>query len=233
MSGIEYHYTDSSALELILNSGDERHYPWHLHAGHGTVGLVLAGVVTLGTKNADHSLRQGETFLVRPCEVHRLSIAAGSSLATLCLSPTEVPADISHHLAARLSSCDAARLEELGNAVTDTRQTDKTPLTPIIQRLVTEPEESFSLAQMASLAGYSPWYFLRCFQKETGLTPHAFQLVCRLRQARLLLRKKIAAAEAAVSAGFADQSHLHKVFKRHHGLTPRQFLQASFRLARQ
>ena len=37
-----------------------------------------------------------------------------------------------------------------------------------------------------------------------------------------------ATAEAAVSAGFADQSHLHKVFKFHHGLTPRQFLRASF-----
>lgn len=233
MSGIEYHYTDSSALELILNSGDERHYPWHLHTDHWTVGLILAGAVILGTKNADHSLSQGETFVIRPCEVHRLSIAAGSSLVTLCLSPADVSADLPHHLAARLPPCDAARLEELGNTVTNTRQTDETPLSPVIQRLVTEPEESFTLTQMASLAGHSPWYFLRCFQKETGLTPHAFQLVCRLRQACLLLRKKTAAAEAAVSAGFADQSHLHKVFKRHHGLTPRQFLQASFRLARQ
>jgi AraC-like DNA-binding protein len=62
------------------------------------------------------------------------------------------------------------------------------------------------------------------------MTPHAFQLLCRLRLARSMLREDTAGATAAVSAGFADQSHMHKVFKRHHGMTPGEFKNSSFKL---
>lgn len=41
-----------------------------------------------------------------------------------------------------------------------------------------------------------------------------------------MLRSGMAIAEAAASTGFADQSHLHKQFKLHHGLTPKQFVGA-------
>ncbi|WP_083823316.1 MULTISPECIES: helix-turn-helix domain-containing protein [unclassified Desulfovibrio] len=47
---------------------------------------------------------------------------------------------------------------------------------------------------------------------------------------RALLRADTAAAEAAVSAGFTDQSHLHKLFRRQHGMTSEQFRRASLRL---
>ena len=91
--------------------------------------------------------------------------------------------------------------------------------------LLDDPATPWPLKRLAALAGYSPWHFLRRFRRETGLTPHAFHLLCRLRLARALLR-----AEAAVSAGFTDQSHLHKLFRRQHGMTPGQFRRASLRL---
>ena len=79
---------------------------------------------------------------------------------------------------------------------------------------------------MAGLAGYGSRQFLRRFRSEVGMTPHAFQVDCRLRKARRMLRSGIPAAEAAASAGFADQSHMHKILKDRHGLTPRQFVRA-------
>ena len=96
--------------------------------------------------------------------------------------------------------------------------------------MLAAPDEPLRIDQMAAHAGYSPWHFLRAFQKTTGMTPHAFQLLCRLRLSRSLLRADTAASIAAVSAGFADQSHMHKVFKRHHGMTPGEFKKASVRL---
>jgi len=105
------------------------------------------------------------------------------------------------------------------------------PFQQVTRLLLAKPRKTLSIEQMAALTGYSQWHFLRRFRQQTGMTPHAFQLACRLRSARSFLRKNVPIAEAAVSAGFSDQSHMHKVFKNHNGLTPRQFQQVSFRLA--
>ena len=108
--------------------------------------------------------------------------------------------------------------------------TAEPPIQTVCRLLLDDPATPWPLKRLAALAGYSPWHFLRRFRRETGLTPHAFHLLCRLRLARALLRADTAAAEAAVSAGFTDQSHLHKLFRRQHGMTPGQFRRASLRL---
>ena len=54
----------------------------------------------------------------------------------------------------------------------------------------------------------------------TGLTPHAYVMQRRLDMARSLIRQGATLADAAVEAGFADQSHMHRVFVARHGFTP-------------
>lgn len=248
MSDIEYHYTESSGMELVLANNAERRYPWHIHARHWTAGMVFSGAAVLETKEGVRPLNKGEYFIVRPCEAHRLNIKLGSVFATICIDASKAPFLLPESLEAKLqifqmahpqtkaaSPHTTAQLKILGQlllsqAARPHNQTcsGEASVQKVLHLLTENSETPVSIPEMAAIAGYSPWYFLRCFRKETGMTPHAFQLACRLRRTRLLLRKKTAAAEAAISAGFADQSHMHKVFKQHHGLTPRQFLQASF-----
>jgi AraC-like DNA-binding protein len=64
---------------------------------------------------------------------------------------------------------------------------------------------------------------IRLFRERTGLPPHAFQVAHRVRRARRLLEAGAPIAAAAAEAGFADQSHLHRHFRRSLGLTPRQY----------
>ncbi|MDR2710943.1 MAG: AraC family transcriptional regulator [Burkholderiales bacterium] len=234
MNAIAYHYAESSRMELVLSHA-ARHYPWHIHAEHWTVGLVLAGSVTLGTKDAKRVLHRGEYFIVAPREAHWLEVAPQSSLAVLCIDTARLESTADDF--SRLASCatvldtrDIVQLERLLPLTHSAPSSgDSSHFRSVIRRLIAAPEEAFSVPEMADLTGYSHWHFLRRFRAETGLTPHAFQLACRLRRARLLLRKNTAAADTAAAAGFADQSHMHKIFKLHHGLTPRQFLAASFR----
>lgn len=61
---------------------------------------------------------------------------------------------------------------------------------------------------------------MRGFVRLTGLTPHAYVMQRRLDQARGLIRQGSALADAATEAGFADQSHMHRVFVARHGFTP-------------
>ncbi|WP_349742150.1 AraC family transcriptional regulator [Roseateles cavernae] len=77
-----------------------------------------------------------------------------------------------------------------------------------------------SLAELAMPLGLSRYQLLRRFEAVHGLPPHAWLLQLRAERARRLIASGSALAEAAAAAGFADQSHMTRVFARHFGLTP-------------
>ncbi|MBZ6075235.1 AraC family transcriptional regulator [Microvirga puerhi] len=76
------------------------------------------------------------------------------------------------------------------------------------------------LSDLAVMAGLSRSHFIRAFQKETGLTPHAYLLDRRFRAARRLLERGEIPSAVAATCGFFDQSHLNRVFKARMGITP-------------
>jgi AraC-like DNA-binding protein len=83
--------------------------------------------------------------------------------------------------------------------------------------------DDVSLDELAEVARVSPYYLIRSFQKEVGLSPHAYQLQLRLHRAKEELKSERPLAEIAISHGFFDQSHFHRNFKRAFGATPGQY----------
>jgi AraC-like DNA-binding protein len=82
---------------------------------------------------------------------------------------------------------------------------------------------NLTLAQLAAEAGISRHRLTRLFRTAYGLPPHRFALAQRIRLARHLLERGLAPAEVAQRAGFFDQSHLHRHFRRTLGVTPGQY----------
>lgn len=85
-----------------------------------------------------------------------------------------------------------------------------------------------SLADVAAAAHLSPYHLTRLFKKATGVSPHQYLIRVRVESARALLTAgagKRSLAEIAAAAGFADQSHLTRHFKRMLGVTPKQLRQ--------
>jgi AraC-like DNA-binding protein len=80
-----------------------------------------------------------------------------------------------------------------------------------------------SLGELAREAGMSPFALVRAFRAETGLPPHAYVNHLRVRLARQLLDSGMAPADVAARAGFADQAHLTRHFKRVVGVPPRAY----------
>jgi AraC-like DNA-binding protein len=76
---------------------------------------------------------------------------------------------------------------------------------------------------LANLVTLSPYYFARAFEKETGLPPHAYLESIRIVAAKRFLDQGLPIVETALSAGYADQSHLTRRFKRFLGVTPGQY----------
>lgn len=89
--------------------------------------------------------------------------------------------------------------------------------------IIKSSERFISLEELAQQVGLSRYAIIRLFKANVGLTPHAFQINLKINQARAQLKQGIPLAELAVNLGFSDQSHFHKAFKAHTGITPRQF----------
>jgi AraC-like DNA-binding protein len=79
------------------------------------------------------------------------------------------------------------------------------------------------VSRAAARAGMSREGFSRMFARHHGMPPHAFWLMARLNHARELLRAGEGIAGVAVEAGFADQSHLGRWFRRAFGVTPGRY----------
>lgn len=82
------------------------------------------------------------------------------------------------------------------------------------------PAPSTSLDQLEELAGYDRWQLSRDFRALLGTSPYRYLQCRRLERAGQLLRSGLGMAAAAHEAGFADQSHFGRVFKRTFGTTP-------------
>jgi AraC family transcriptional regulator len=84
--------------------------------------------------------------------------------------------------------------------------------------------ENLSLAEVATAVGVSADHLARSFRRCHGCTIGEFVRRLRVEFAcRRLAASELPLVEIALDAGFADQSHFTKTFKRHMGVTPAAF----------
>lgn len=86
------------------------------------------------------------------------------------------------------------------------------------------PGENVSLDMLARESGLSAFHLCRVFRRAIGLSPHSYQILVRVRFAKTLLAEELPISQVAVEAGFYDQAHLTKHFKRIFGVTPGRYL---------
>ncbi len=85
-----------------------------------------------------------------------------------------------------------------------------------------------TLKELSGEADSSPYHLIRTFEAGYGLPPHAYLAQLRVGKAKDLIARGASLADAAQEAGFADQSHMNRLFRRILGLTPgdyRNFIQ--------
>ena len=86
--------------------------------------------------------------------------------------------------------------------------------------------DDLRLDELAAVADLNVFQLITVFNRLTGPTPHAYLAQPRLDYARSHLRNGMAIAEAAIAAGFYDQSALANHFRRSYAITPRQYAMA-------
>jgi AraC-like DNA-binding protein len=106
-----------------------------------------------------------------------------------------------------------------------------TNISQVRDRLADELIDPPTLADMATMVGLSRYQLLRRFEKTYGVPPHAWLLQQRAERARGLIRDGASLAHAATACGFADQSHMTRIFARQFGFTPGAWKTAAARRA--
>lgn len=82
------------------------------------------------------------------------------------------------------------------------------------------PGADVTMTDLAAAAGCSRYAAYRAFRAVYGMPPSDYQRQLRVRTARGLLAAGVPPATAATEAGFADQPHLTRWFRRYYGITP-------------
>ena len=91
------------------------------------------------------------------------------------------------------------------------------------------PAADLTAGDLATAAGCSRYAAYRAFTSVYGLAPSDYQRELRIRLARRLLAGGCSPATTAGEAGFADQPHLTRWFRRYYGVTPAAYQAAAVR----
>ncbi len=189
-------------IECVRYKDWQKSYPPHTHTDHLMVGYIEEGSVCIVLNGEPAIYRAGDKFQIPPNVLHEIKTIDGQcySMVVLCIQVDESECTDDYEDA-------VARLNELRKSILE------------------NPENIYLIEQMARDACISPFHMIREFKKAFGLTPHQFQMQCKVRKAQKLLAEK-SASEVTYDAGFYDQSHMDRCFKKLVGLSPKEYKKA-------
>jgi AraC-like DNA-binding protein len=135
-----------------------------------------------------------------------------------------------------VEGCDAASIDEVARFVEGRVAANREGDDPIVEQSAGELERTSgraSIDEIVSASGLGRRQLERRFRDAVGLSPRLFANVLRLRSVfdALQANPEGGWTDAALAAGYFDQSHLIRDFRRFVGCTPAQFLAAERGLA--
>ena len=90
----------------------------------------------------------------------------------------------------------------------------------VLDYLHAHATEPISLTALSASLDWTPAHLSRAFRKQVGMPPYAYLLQLRVAIGRRALADGASIAAAALAAGFSDQSHFTREFRRRTGTTP-------------
>jgi AraC-like DNA-binding protein len=99
-----------------------------------------------------------------------------------------------------------------------------TPITQVLDYIRLNLRENITLKNLSEKACMSTTSFYRFFKRELGMSPIEFVISEKLRCAKQLLKNPtIQINEVCYLSGFEDSNYFIRLFKKHEGITPKQY----------
>lgn len=80
-----------------------------------------------------------------------------------------------------------------------------------------------NIESLASVINISPFYLLKYFKNEVGISPHAYINQLRINKAKEMINEGIPLLEITYELGFSDQAHFSKTFLKITGVNPKNY----------
>jgi AraC family transcriptional regulator len=126
-------------------------------------------------------------------------------------------------LAARLlqKHCDSGACTQIDSSA---HSLDPVRLRRVLDYIAANFKDDITLADLAAVAGYSPFHFAREFTLAMGVSPHRYISRIRLENAMAeLAAAKLPIAQIALNAQFSSQASFTRAFHRAIGVTPKEY----------
>lgn len=115
-------------------------------------------------------------------------------------------------------------MEMFAEATHGEEKEDDKLLRKIRNHILVNMERHPDIAELASLAGCSPWHFSRKFRKISGQSPNQYLLALKMQYAVQLLENTLdSIKEVALKCGYDDPSYFCKVFRKFHNASPGKY----------
>jgi AraC-like DNA-binding protein len=101
---------------------------------------------------------------------------------------------------------------------------NQSPLAYVMHYIREHVTDKFHIDQLSQKACMSRATFYRAFKREYGLNPLEYILTERIKKAKdLLINPYLSVTEVCYESGFSDLNYFDRQFKKHEGITPKQF----------
>jgi AraC family transcriptional regulator len=175
---------------------------------------------------ATQELMPREIELIPQCSIddpviQQLALALKLEIQTGCVSGRLYGELLGTAIAARLAANYAVSKPPLEFKTNGLPQSQLERVIDYIQANFTQ---DLSILDLATLTGMSESHFSRSFKQSMGIAPYQYLMQQRVERAKELLEKRlIAISTIALDCGFANQTHLTKVFRQMTGMTPKAY----------
>ena len=164
---------------------------------------------------------QGEVELVPQVSVEdlvieQLALALRAKIQTGCLSGRLYGEPLGIAIAARLAGNYGVSRPKIKASGLSRSQ-----LARVVDYMQANLARDLSVLDLAALTGMSESHFSRSFKRLAGVSPYRYLVRLRVERAKVLLAgRSVSISAVALDCGFANQTHLTKVFRRVVGVTP-------------
>ena len=160
-------------------------------------------------------------FSIDDLVIQQLGLALKAEIQTGCMSGRMYGESLGAAIAARLARNYAVSKPSLEFKASGLPQAQ---LKRVIDYMKANLSQDLSILDLATLTNMSKSHFSRSFKQSAGIAPYQYLMQQRVERAkRLLEQQAMSISDIALDCGFANQTHLTKVFRQLTGVTPKAY----------